>query len=201
MQEAYRPWRIKYYRGGVVPPVGVPSQPGLMGGTQSGVFPSRGTPWPGLRAGYLRWGSPCCWGTPQLRYPRPGPMGGVPEVGYPPGWTWLGYLPQPGPGRGTPPGVDRQMDRHESKHNLPVVLRTRSVKITLRGNTEHGPCPYPSWGQGEVWGGRVTWIRYPPPSPFSSPRHSHQTRPNRGRGDRIQTGPGQDLPRQNLDRM
>ena len=67
--------------------------------------------------------------------PHPGPMGGggVPEVGYPPSWTWLGYPPPPGPVRRTPPppGVDRQMNRHVSKHNLPVVLSTWSVIICL----------------------------------------------------------------------
>ena len=95
-----------------------------------------------------------------LRYPpvRPGPGGTPPWV--PPGWTWLGYPPPPSwtwlgyppqldlagitpPARsswGTPPSwtwlgyppppVDRQMDRHVSKHNLPVVLRTRSVMIS-----------------------------------------------------------------------
>ena len=54
------------------------------------------------------------------------PLAGVP----PPGWAWLGSPPRldlagvpP-----SPPGVDRQMDRHMSKHNLAVVLRTRSVK-------------------------------------------------------------------------
>ena len=68
--------------------------------------------------GYLRWSTPLARSN-----------GGVPEVGYPPCWgtppiwTWLGY---------PPPAVDRQMDRHVSKHNLPVVLRTRSVKIVTR---------------------------------------------------------------------
>ena len=30
------------------------------------------------------------------------------------------------------PGVNRQMDRHQSKHNLPVVLRTRSVIMVIK---------------------------------------------------------------------
>ena len=78
---------------------------------------------------YLRWGTPrqgyppsqVWWGgTPGGVLPT-GP-GGVPPVGL--GWG----TPLSGPGRGTPPpGVDRQMDRHMSKHNLPVVVRTRSV--------------------------------------------------------------------------
>ena len=46
---------------------------------------------PGLMGGYLRWGTP------------------PPSRGTP-GWTWLGYPPPPGPGQGTPPGVDRQTD-------------------------------------------------------------------------------------------
>ena len=101
------------------------------------------SPCPGSTGGYLRWGTP----TPRQGTAWPGQTGGVPKVGYPhqgtphqvqpggyprwgtPSWNWLGYPPHldlagvPPP----PPGVDRQMDRHESKHNLPVVLCTRSV--------------------------------------------------------------------------
>ena len=103
--------------------------------------------WPG--GGFLRWGTPLpgLMGVPKVGYPLSGyplarsdggTQGGVPPVRVPPGQVWWGYPPAgpgwgtpllPGPGQGTPPpGVDRQMDRHESKHNLPVVLRTRSVK-------------------------------------------------------------------------
>ena len=65
---------------------------------------------------YLGWGVGTLEGVGTLaggRYPGRGVGtldGGVGTLGYP-----------------LPPGVDRQMDRHESKHNLPVVLRTRSV--------------------------------------------------------------------------
>ena len=75
-------------------------------------------------------------GVPPSQAQQGGTQGGVPPVGVP---LWLGYPPArsgrypppTGPGWGTPPpGVDRQKDRHESKHNLPVVLRTRSVIIS-----------------------------------------------------------------------
>ena len=48
------------------------------------------------------------WGVPKVGHPLAG--------GTPPSWTWLGYPPRCG-----------QTDRHVSIHNLPVVLRTRSV--------------------------------------------------------------------------
>ena len=100
-------------------PGGVP-QPGPTGGTWGGVPPSRAPPARSDR-GYLR------WGTPRQEYPPARSDSRVPKVGSPtrgtPTWTWLGYPPSSGPGRGTPPlGVDRQtdrwMDRHVSKHNL-----------------------------------------------------------------------------------
>ena len=103
--------------------------------------PGRGTPpKPGQTGGgYPRWGTPSR-GTPLARsdggYPRWGtPWQGYPPAGVPPS-DLPGVPPLSGPGRGTPPGVDRQMDRHVSKHNLPVVLRTRSAKIqtSLSGN-------------------------------------------------------------------
>ena len=71
---------------------------------------------------YLRWGTPMpgLMGVPEVGYPQPGE---VPPAG--PGWS----TPSPsGPGRGTPPRCG-QTDRHVSKHNLPIVLRTRSVKM------------------------------------------------------------------------
>ena len=106
-------------------------------------------PWPGLM------GVTCGWVSPWQGYPQPGLMG-VPEVGYPlarsEGLPKVGYplarwgipkldlagVPPIGPGQGTtpiwtwlgsPPQVwtDRWMDGHVSKHNLPVVPRTRSV--------------------------------------------------------------------------
>ena len=119
-------------------PIRVPPSQVWWEGTQGGVPPSGYPPPTRSNAGrYLRWGTPC-QGTPLGRSD-----GGVPEVGYPwpcltggyprwstppPTWTWLGYLPCLDlAGVPPPPGVDRQMERHESKHNLPVVLRTRSV--------------------------------------------------------------------------
>ena len=45
-------------------------------------------------------------------------------LGYPPGWIWLGYPPPPQLDLAGLPPVDRQTDRHVSKHNLTVVLRT-----------------------------------------------------------------------------
>ena len=64
-------------------------------------------------------------GYPPAGYPRPGPTGGYPSWGMP----RQGYPPA-GPGWGTPQvWTDRMMDRHVSKHYLPVVLRTRSVMM------------------------------------------------------------------------
>ena len=103
-------------------------QLGLMGGTWGGVAPSRGYPpsqvWWGVpKVGPPHQGYPCqvWWGVPEVGYPparsdREYPRWGIPSKGYPPppGWTWLGYPPSPpagpGPGWGTPLGVDRQMD-------------------------------------------------------------------------------------------
>ena len=127
---------------------GVPPWPGLTGGVPKVGYPpdqvQRGVP----EVGYPPWvGVPPLrpgWGTPHLDLarvqppclldlawvppppPPPGPGSSTPPPGPgsgtpPPGWTWLGYPP--------PPGVDRQKDRHVSKHSLPAVLRTRSVNI------------------------------------------------------------------------
>ena len=112
---------------------GVPPWPGPMRGTWGGVLPQ-----PGPIGGYPRWGTPRSnvgylrWGTPTMVPPRPGLMEGT-QGGVPPSrGTWSD--------RGTPHvdlagvpfwGVDRQPDRHVSKHNLPVVLRTRSVMNAL----------------------------------------------------------------------
>ena len=120
--------------------------------------PHQGTPLIGVPP-ILAWGGTQgtpCWGTPFLAPGYPGyPPAGYPPLGYPshpgsgvPGVPLHWGTPLPGlggtqgtPRQGTPllpgnpplgyppPGVDRQKDRHESKHNLPVVLRTRSVKI------------------------------------------------------------------------
>ena len=157
-QEAYWPRRIKYYLVGYPPGQvwwrgtqgKVPPTRSDGGATRGGVPPS-GYPWPGLMGR----------GVPEVGYPHQGTP--------PPTWTWLGYPPDlagipphldlarvpphldlarvnppPGPGWVPPPGVDRQMDRHESKHNLPVVLRTRSVmknKWKCRMKNQHEPTP------------------------------------------------------------
>ena len=104
------------------PLAGVPPPPGM------------GTPWPGLMGS--TWGGVPpgqVWGSTQ---------GGVPPDRVPPplarsdrGYLRWGTSPA-GPGQGTLPPVDRQidgwMDRHVWKHYLPVVLRTRSIKINYR---------------------------------------------------------------------
>ena len=120
MQETYRPRRIKYSI--CYPRWGTPRQGTPLARSDGGVpkvgYPRQGTPWPGLR-GYPRWGTP-----------QPGLMGGYLRWGTPQQGT-----PPSGPGRSTaPPQV--WTDRHVSKHNLPVVLRTRSVKksSTIVGN-------------------------------------------------------------------
>ena len=119
---------------GGIPHLGYPPCPDLAGDS-----PSRGAPhlmYPLLDLA----GVPSCqtWlgyspsdlaGVPPIRpgYPPPLDLAGVPPpldlAGvYPlPIWTWPGYL--------APPPRCGQTDRHVSKHNLPVVLRTRSVNI------------------------------------------------------------------------
>ena len=90
---------------------------------------ARGIPTAAYQVLHPRWGTPP---PPWQGFPPPA-RGRVPEVGYPlagaplpqldlagvPPWTWPGYPP--------PVWTDRMMDRHVSKHYLPVVLRTRSV--------------------------------------------------------------------------
>ena len=83
MQEAYRPWHIKYYSRWGTPPSGYLTPPGQV---QWGEYPRWGTPY---------WGTPC-----------PGPMGGtsggVPPIGVPPQLDLAGVPSLPGLGRGTP---------------------------------------------------------------------------------------------------
>ena len=104
--------------------------------------------------GYLSWqGTPPAGyhprqGTPQQGTPRTGyPHQATLLAGYPPGWTWQGTPSPSWTWQGTPPGCPmafwvmlqsimgygyppcEQKDRHVSKHYLPVVLRTRAVKI------------------------------------------------------------------------
>ena len=106
-QEAYRPPCNKYSLccPNWVPP---PPHPDQAGG---------GVPWLGTLPGQ---------GTPPDR---------VPPAGYPPPgcpMAFLGNVANALWDMGTPPpAVDRQKDRHVSKHYLPVVLRTRAVKISL----------------------------------------------------------------------
>ena len=131
-QEAYRPWRIKYYS------VGVPvhGQVRLGGGV-----PRWGTPLARSNGGYLRWSTPHqgtplpgliggypCQGTPHLDLagvpPLPGPGRGTPPPGpgqgTPPSWTWPGYPPRCG-----------QTDRRMSKHNLPSYYGVVSMRLLL----------------------------------------------------------------------
>ena len=105
---------------------GVPPWPGLMGGTLPGGTP----PWvpPGqVWWGYLRWGTPR------------GGTGGVPPLAGP---GWATSLSEPS--QGTPPRCG-QTGRHVSKHNLPVVLRTRSVIIKTACKQSCGLCSKNSW--------------------------------------------------------
>ena len=101
--------------------------------TKSSYVNARGTPTAAYQVLHLlfcvRGGTPAVEGTPCQ-----GSYHGVPPV-----WTWLGYLPHLDLAGGTPPPLarwgtpcgqtDGWMDRHVSKHYLPVVLRTRSVTI------------------------------------------------------------------------
>ena len=79
---------------------GVSSTPSV---SRSGVPPPPGDTPPPTRSDGV--GLPKVGYTPPSRGKPPGQIrwGGVPEVGYPLGWTWLGYPPTPaGPGWGTP---------------------------------------------------------------------------------------------------
>ena len=109
----------------LLPEVGYPPPTGV-----------RSSPRPGLRSdrgGYLRWGTPLArsngGGTPRQGTPPARFDGGYPRWGNPPSWTWPGWGTPPArtwPGYPPPPpGVDRQIHK---KHNLSVLLRTRSVK-------------------------------------------------------------------------
>ena len=93
-------------------------QESLLGGTHLGTPPPRlDMTWISPQLGTLPGA-----GVPLLGYPL---AWETPPAGVPPGFTCLGV----------PPWLDmagehplcRQTDRHVSKHNLPVVLRTRSV--------------------------------------------------------------------------
>ena len=122
----------------------------LTGYPQAGYPPGQGTPQQGIPpAGYPQEGTPC-HGTPLAGYPPPG----YPPPGYPPcqgtPLAGLGKVPPPScpmafwemlqsiMGYGYPPPplwTDRLMDgwkdRRVSKHYLPVVLRTRALKLFI----------------------------------------------------------------------
>ena len=88
------------------------------------------------------------------------PLAGYPPAGYPPAGP--GRIPPPaGPGRVPPPAAHGilgnvakhygiwvppcgQTDRHVSKHNLPVALRTRAVisKLVMRGQQNLLTCAF-----------------------------------------------------------
>ena len=123
---------------GTPPQLGTPLSGYFHQGTPVRVSPHHGSGVPGVPhwvplLEYPHPGLGVYPGYPPLGYPCPG--SGVPPLGYLsigvplswlggyPGYPLSGYPPC----RGTPLGVDRQKDRHESKHNLPVILRTRSV--------------------------------------------------------------------------
>ena len=120
---------------------------------RSGVPPCRGTPSPhwgtphqGTPVGVPPSGYPPGWGIPHQgtpcwdTHPHQGtphlgtPHQGIPHLGSPGQGTAPPIrVPSPGPGSGTPARcgqTDGWIDRHVSKHYLPVVLRTRSVKMT-----------------------------------------------------------------------
>ena len=112
MQEAYRPRYINYS-----------TRPGPTG-WGGGVYPRWSTPLAGVPPGQVRWGVPSHRGTPTASYPTLGaPPAGVPLQ------LDLAGVPSHLDLAGVPPQVwtDRMMDRHVSKHYLPVILRTRSV--------------------------------------------------------------------------
>ena len=102
-------------------------QPGPMGyqSTWGGV-PPLGVPPSQVQLGYPRWGSPH-QGIPSQVQPGGYPRWGTPRQGYPSGWTWLGYPPPPGPGWGTPLGVDRQNDGQTRVKTLPSRRTTYAV--------------------------------------------------------------------------
>ena len=127
-----------------VPHLGYPlSWPGWGGGV-GGTHPCwrREKPiltWPGVPHS--------CLGVPHLRYPQSGPGQGTPLSGAGQGTPHLDLAgvplhldlagaPSPSDLAGEPPHLDLtrvppcgQTDRHVLKHNLPVVVRTRSVKM------------------------------------------------------------------------
>ena len=126
---------ILTWLGGGVPRLGwVP----YLGTPQAG-YPPPGLTWGVPYLGALAWNPPPGQGTPwqdtpPAGYPHPGPgrvppppagPGRVPPLGVCPMAFW--EMLQSIMGYGYPPCG--QTDRHVSKHNLPVVLRTRAVII------------------------------------------------------------------------
>ena len=124
------------------PPTRVPPWPGYPPGRvppHQGTPPARVPPWPGYPQGY-----PPSQGTPLPGYPPgqgtpPARPGRVPPP--PPGcpmafWEMLQSIM----GYGSPPWIDRLMDRRVSKHYLPVVLRTRAVNICFNFSVDDTNC-------------------------------------------------------------
>ena len=123
-QEAYRPRRIKYYRGGVLPPPsrGTPGQV-WWGVTRGGVSPHQDTPQSGLTGGTRG-------GVPPIRVPSLSGYsparsdGGLPEVGYPPSGTPLARSDGGGTWGGVPPHRDTPLVRVAPPSGYPPPARS-----------------------------------------------------------------------------
>ena len=131
-QEAYWPRCIKYYSRWGTPLSGYPPAR-FDGGVPKVGCPQLGYPQPGPMGG---WGTtPSGYplartdreGVPQVRYlpvgvpPWPGPTGGTPPSGY----------PLPGPGRGTPIGVDRRTYTCQNITFLHTTYAVSNKKVLL----------------------------------------------------------------------
>ena len=108
-----------------------------------GTSPHWGTPLARSNGGYLRWGTPphrarSDRGVPPGKYP---PVGDTPLARVPPSQLDLTGVPLPNLDLAgiPPPPRCGQSDRHVSKHNLPVVLRTRFGN--KRGNLQPNSMP------------------------------------------------------------
>ena len=114
------------------------------------VPPCQGCPQPGLMGGYLRWGTPwyqyprvrsdrgrgyLCMGTLPARSDG-GTWGGVPpgQVGYPTGWTWLGYIPPSRPGWGTPSRrTTYAVGKNSNRYSPYLTFLPLSINGTVQG--------------------------------------------------------------------
>ena len=125
---------------------GVSSTPSVVLYWGGGGYPCLGTP---IEPG---------WGTPPhqnwLGYPPPwlgvSDLAGVPPCPVLDGWGYPHWLDLTGV---TPPPPRGQTDRHVSKHNLPVVLRTRSVINNLYGFCWSVICNVMEWMKYDLNGG------------------------------------------------